>query len=134
MRKYIYIGIGAFLGAALRFWAQAIPIGESFHVYFGTLLINIAGCFLLALILTAAFEVWELDPSIRLGLTTGFLGAFTTFSALCKQTTELLFRGDYYLAAAYLTLCAMLGLGAVYAGVIAARLIARISQPTKKEM
>jgi len=76
---------------------------------------------LLALILTVSFEIWEFDSDIRIGITTGLLGAFTTFSTLCKETAELLGSGDYFSAVSYVTVSAMLGLGAAYFGIVLAR-------------
>jgi CrcB protein len=88
---------------------------------FNTLVINVSGCFILALLLTVAFEIWEFDAEIRLGIGTGFLGAYTTFSTLCRETTELLFKGYYFSAVSYITISVVLGLAAVYLGVVLAR-------------
>jgi CrcB protein len=122
MRKYIYIGCGGFTGAILRYLIEQIRI-QIYHenIPLNTLFINVSGAFLLALILTIAFEVWEMDSDIRLGITTGFLGAYTTFSTLCKETVMLLRGGEYLSAIFYITISAMLGLGAAYLGVVLAR-------------
>lgn len=122
MRKYIFIGIGGILGAILRYYIEHIQI---YHykeaVPLNTLLINVSGSFLLALILTIALEVWEFDSDIRLGIGTGFLGAFTTFSTMCKETVLLLKGGDYYSAISYITVSTMIGLAAAYLGIVIAR-------------
>jgi fluoride exporter len=122
MRKYTYIGCGSFIGAVLRYLIKGIQI-YSYQQHFpvNTLFINISGAFLMAFIMTTAFEVWSFDPDIRLGITAGFLGAFTTFSALCKETVVLMQNGDYFSAAAYITLSTVLGLGAAYLGFVLAR-------------
>ena len=86
-----------------------------------TLIINITGSFLLALILTVAFEVRGLGAGIRLGITTGFLGAFTTFSTLCKEIVVLVYQGDYFSAISYMTVSIMMSLAAVYFAIILAR-------------
>jgi len=122
MRKYIFIGIGGMLGAILRYVIKNIHIYHYKEVIpINTLLINISGCLLLALILTIAFEVFEFDADIRLGVATGFLGAYTTFSTLCKETVNLMNQGDYYSALSYIGFSTMLGLAAAYFGVILAR-------------
>lgn len=122
MRKYFYIGCGSFIGAVLRYLVKGIHI---YHyqekVPLNTLLINVAGAFMIALILTIAFEVRAFDSDIRLGVTTGLLGAFTTFSTLCKETVTLLHSGDYFSAISYLTVSTVLGIAAAYFGVAAAR-------------
>jgi CrcB protein len=122
MRKYIFIGVGGFLGAILRFLAEGVPI-YNYHenMPLNTLFINVTGSFILALMLTVAFEIWKFDPEIRLGIGTGFLGAYTTFSTLCRETSELLFKGDYFSAVSYITVSVMLGLAAAYFGVVLAR-------------
>lgn len=122
MRKYIFIGIGGILGAILRYYIKNIHI---YHykeaIPLNTLIINITGSFILALILTIAFEVWEFDSDIRLGIATGFLGAYTTFSTMCKETVTLINNGYYFSAISYLTISTMLGLGVTYLGTVVAR-------------
>jgi CrcB protein len=122
MRKYIYIGCGSFIGAVLRYLIKNIQICN-YHenVPLNTLFVNILGAFIMAFILTIAFEVWTFDSDIRLGVTTGFLGSFTTFSTLCKETVGLMRNGDYFSAISYMTVSIMLGLGAAYFGIVVAR-------------
>lgn len=120
MRKYIFIGIGCFLGSISRYSIFAVYSGD---FPLDTLLINVTGSFLLAFIITTALELWHFDSDVRNGLTVGFLGAFTTFSALCKETVELLY-GEYYITAfLYILLSTILGLGAAYLGIVLARRI-----------
>ena len=122
MRKYLFIGAGGFAGAVLRFYIKGIHI---FHyketMPLDTLIINVVGCFILGLFLTVALEVWEIYTNIRLGIATGLLGAFTTFSTLCKEAYILIIKGDYYSAISYVTLSIMLGIAAVYFGTVLAR-------------
>lgn len=124
MRKYILLGCGSFLGAALRYLVKSIQI-SGFHesVPINTLLTNILGAFFIAFLLTIAYEVWEFDSDVRLGLTTGLLGAFTTFSTLCKEIVGLWLSGFYLLALCYMTASVTLGLFAAYFGVFLARQI-----------
>lgn len=122
MRKYIYIGCGASVGAILRHLLAAVTLpGYREKLPLDTLMINVSGAFIMAFLLTVAFEIWAFSPDIRLGLTTGALGAYTTFSTLCKETSLLLFQGDYFSAVTYLTISAALGLGAAYFGTVVAR-------------
>ena len=120
MRKYFFIAVGGILGAILRFLIKNI------HMYKGnfplnTLIINIIGSFILALILTLAFEVMDFDSDIRLGIATGFLGAFTTFSTMIKETVVLINSGYYYSAILNLTVSTLLGLVVAYLGIVIAR-------------
>lgn len=122
MLKYIYIFIGGALGAVLRLAIKNIHIWN-YHenIPLNTLIINITGSFILALFLTFAFEVMEVDADIRLGVSTGFLGAFTTFSTLCKETVALMVSGEYFSAISYLTVSTVLGLTVAYLGIVLAR-------------
>ena len=124
MRKYVFIGCGSFAGAALRYLAKGIQICN-YHgnVPLNTLLINVLGALMIAFISTIAYEVWAFDSDVRLGLTTGLLGAFTTFSTLCKETVGLLQDGCYFSAISYMTVSVMLGLASAYFGVVLARKI-----------
>lgn len=132
MRKYILIGIGGILGSILRYWFRGVPIYH-YHenVPLNTLIINITGSFILALILTIAFDVWEFNTDIRLGIATGFVGAYTTFSTLCKETVNLLYQGDYFSAVSYIAVSTMVGIAAVYFGVVVAREV--VSKIVKKD-
>ncbi len=124
MKKYIYIAVGGMLGAMSRFGIENIQLWDlqnNFPVQ--TLLVNITGSFFLLMFLTTAFEVLAFDANIRLGISTGFLGAYTTFSTLCKETVSFIFTGEYLLAFLYILSSAILGLTAAYMGVIAARKI-----------
>ena len=122
MRKYIIIGCGGFLGAILRYLIKGIQI-YNFHgnLPLNTLIINVTGTFILALVLTIAFEIWNFDSNIRLGIATGFLGAYTTFSTLCKEIVELLYKGHYFIGISYIVVSIMFGIVAVYFGIVLAR-------------
>jgi CrcB protein len=136
MRKYIYIGIGGLLGAISRYLIKGIKIYH-YHenVPLNTLIINITGCFILALVLTIAFEVWKFDASLRLGIATGFLGAYTTFSTLCKETVGLIYQGDYFSAITYITDSTIVGILAAYLGIVIAReVVSKLVKKEKEEM
>lgn len=135
MKKYIFIGGGGFIGAILRFFIEGIHIyNYKENIPLNTLIINITGSFLLALILTIAFDVLEIDANIRLGIATGLLGAFTTFSTMCKETTRLIINGDYFSAISYITISTLLGLSAAYFGIVVAReVVAKLIKRTDAE-
>ena len=128
MKKYIFIGIGGFFGAISRYFIKNIHLyNYGGAVPVNTLIINVTGSFVLGLLLTLFFEIWETDDAVRLGITTGFLGTYTTFSTLCKDTVGLMSNGDYYSAISYITMSAVLGLIAVFLGIVIAwEVIAKI--------
>lgn len=122
MKKCLYIGFFGFLGAMLRYYIKNIHIYHYKEVVpINTIIINVTGSFVLALILTVALEVLEIKEEIRLGIATGFLGAYTTFSTLCKDTVTLAKSGLYFSALNYVTVSTLLGLCAAYFGIVLAR-------------
>ena len=122
MQKYIYILIGGALGAVLRVLAKSVIFFDGNSLFpINTLIVNLTGAFILMFFLTIVFEISNFDADVRLGIATGFLGAFTTFSALCKETSALIFNGYYFSAFLYILLCAVLGLAIAYIGYFLAR-------------
>lgn len=117
MRTYLYIGIGGFLGAVLRYLIKNwnfININSQFPL--NIFLINILGCFVLALFLRIAFDIWKVDPDFRLGVSTGFIGALTTFSTFCRDIVSLILSGYVFLAVVNAILSIVVGILAIYFG------------------
>jgi CrcB protein len=124
MREFVTIGVGALLGANMRYWVAnyfAARLGPDFP--YGTLFINITGSFLLGLVLTLLANRLVVDPGYRLLLGTGFLGAYTTFSTFSYDTIALLERGDLLPAAANSAASLLGTLVAAYLGIALARVI-----------
>jgi len=92
---FVSIGVGAALGALLR-WGLGLWLNPLFALLpLGTLAANLAGGFLIGLSI-AFFELHQgLAPELRLLIITGFLGALTTFSTFSAETVNLLMRGQY---------------------------------------
>ena len=124
MKVYAFIGIGGFLGAILRFIIENIHVAyykESLPL--NTLLINLSGSFVLALFLTVTLEIGKFSANKRSGVSIGFLGAFTTFSTLCKESVKLFENDQYYLAVVYIFSTIILGLSVTYLGILLAKKI-----------
>lgn len=101
-------------------WA-AERLGPAFP--YGTFLINASGSFLIALFLTVLADRLVEDPAWRLVLATGFCGSYTTFSTYTLEAMTLARAGSYDLAALYVLGSAAVGLLAIVAGTVAARLL-----------
>lgn len=80
-------GVGALLRYGLSGWVQE-RAGDAFP--WGTLAVNVAGCFAVGVLATAFAERSALSPELRLALLVGLLGGFTTFSAFGLETWRLL--------------------------------------------
>lgn len=116
------IAAGGMAGAVLRYWIRSMQMGA---FPWDTLAVNVGGSFLLALLMTMALGRLKLSAELQSGLTVGFLGAFTTFSAICQEYVSLIGGGQTLLAVAYMAATVATGLAATYAGWLMARRINR---------
>lgn len=98
---YLLVGLGGFLGALLRYILSLSFQNVSIIFPFGTLSANLAGCFIIGIIvqLTALTEI--LSAEARLFLATGFCGGFTTLSSFIFELSELLEDSEYFYASLY---------------------------------
>ena len=81
--------LGASLGAMAR-WQLSLWLNTGGAVPWGTLAANLAGGYLIGLLVALFHAMPEIDPVWRLALVTGFLGALTTFSTFSIETVSLL--------------------------------------------
>jgi len=118
---YIYVGIGGVLGAISRY-AISKAINERIGFVFpvGTLVVNITGAFLLSLLLGLGIaHQGPAGKGLELALTTGFLGAYTTFSTFSYEALQLIQDGEHFRALGYVTLSVIFGLLAAWLGILA---------------
>ena len=110
MLKWTYLAIGGVTGAFARYvLAGAIyrKLGTGFP--YGTLIVNLSGCLLIGIFKSWAEEKLFLGPNGRILLMTGFCGAYTTFSTLMLETSNLAKDGEMLLAFANVVVSAILG-------------------------
>ena len=120
--RTIWVGIAGFFGAVARY-ALGGFISERTQGAFPweTLVINVSGCFALGFIFTVLTERFMPNPTARIALTVGFLGAYTTFSTFAFETMRLAQDGAMLLAGINIVASVGVGLLAVYAGTWAGR-------------
>jgi fluoride exporter len=95
----LVIAIGAILGAWAR-WGLGLLLNPTFPTLpLGTLAANLSGAFIIG-VMMAATDPLNISPATRLLVTTGFLGALTTFSTFSAETMTLLLRAQYAWAVA----------------------------------
>jgi CrcB protein len=92
---FVSVGVGAAIGAWLRWWLSVAlnPILPMFPL--GTLVSNLIGGYLIGLVLGYIEQFQTFSPEMRLLITTGFLGGLTTFSTFSAESTALLLRQEY---------------------------------------
>lgn len=120
---YLIVFFGAGLGGSARYavnLAAARLLGTSFP--WGTLAVNVIGSFAMG----AIAEYWALKAGLsqpmRLFLTTGILGGFTTFSAFSLDAAYLWERGQGTAAALYAAATVIVSIGALFAGLAFVRM------------
>jgi CrcB protein len=121
--RFLFICLGGAIGTGARYltslWAAA-AFGGAFPI--GTLIVNIAGSFLMGLIVETAGVTHALSSDVRLMLTAGVMGGFTTYSAFNFETTSYLRMGQWVTAFANVGATLLGCLLAGFAGVALARL------------
>jgi len=117
-----WVFLGGGLGSVARFAMGTFVIerlGAGFP--FGTLTVNLIGSALLAALVHVSLAGDAISPTLRLGLATGFLGGFTTYSAFSEETFAFLQSGAWGTAAGYVAVTVIGCLAACLAGQSAAR-------------
>ena len=118
------IAIGGGLGSIARFiLSREMGIWLGNFLPYGTLTVNIAGSLALGWFITFFFDRPELSSALRLGLTVGFLGAFTTFSAFSYESLQLLLDGAVWRAIFNVVLNAVVCIGMCHVGMQMARIM-----------
>lgn len=115
--KLLGICIAGALGALCRYGLSGLvhKIGGAGFPW-GTLVVNMTGCFLVGLLWALFENRFSLSPEIRIVVLVGFMGAFTTFSAFALETGELLRSSGFLYASANILLHNGLGLALLLAG------------------
>ncbi|HJF31259.1 MAG TPA: CrcB family protein [Sporosarcina psychrophila] len=111
MKKLLWIGVAGAAGAVMRVAIGHIVFDDSGFPY-STLAVNIVGTFLLCFIVAGAFRKLAAQNEVQDIVTTGFLGSFTTFSALSIETVLLMENGQIILAGFYIIFSVIGGLSA----------------------
>jgi len=119
--QWMWVALGGATGALGR-WSlsSAVHAGLGIGFPWGTLAVNLIGCFGLGIVAVWA-DAATSGEWIRSGLGIGFLGAFTTFSTFSLETVRLVQEGEGGRAAAYLVGSVLIGLLAVLAGMASGR-------------
>ncbi len=120
----LVVGCAGFAGAVSRFLvaiASAKLLGTAFP--FGTMIVNLSGSVVLGFFLTMAQDRYPFPETLKIGIATGFVGAYTTFSTLMFESVQLMEEGAQIKAFGNLVGSFILGMVAVWLGIGLARRI-----------
>ncbi len=124
MKELIYIFLGGGVGSLLRYAIQLLMNNKfaaaSLSFPWATFSVNIAGSFLIGLFYALSARL-NMPSEIRLLLTTGLCGGFTTFSTFSNESLSLLRQGLYTTFAIYVGLSLALGILAAFLGALSVR-------------
>ena len=120
--KFLLILLCGGAGSLARYLAATLVanrLGARFP--WGTLAVNVTGCFLIGLIMTLLTERFQPHPNWRFALVVGFLGGYTTFSSFEWETYAAIRDGGFWLGLANIAGSVTLGYAAVWLGAALAR-------------
>jgi len=124
MTSILYAALGGAIGASLRYGVNVTSMklfGANFP--WGTMFVNIVGSFAMGVLIAVMAQAWNTSQEMRIFLTTGVLGGFTTFSAFSLDFAALWERKEHALAMAYAGGSVVLSLMAIFAGLWLARTV-----------
>jgi CrcB protein len=122
--KLVLLALAGAVGTLARYGAAGFVQrihGTSFP--WGTLAVNLAGCFLAGLLWTLFENRWPVSGETRAIVLVGFIGAFTTFSAFILESGELIRSAEWMSAFLNLAMQNVFGFIALFAGIVLARTI-----------
>jgi fluoride exporter len=116
LARFLMVATGGALGSMARYWVGGWApriFGQAFP--YGTLIVNTVGSFLVAVIMSVGLRTTVISPNLRLFLTVGVMGGFTTYSSFNYETLAL-FQQRLWMTG--VLNMAVTGLGCLLAGVL----------------
>ena len=124
MKDFLAISIAALVGANLRYLLSRLTVEKLGPIFpYGTLLINVAGSFIVGFFVIWTTERVLIDPRWRVLVVVGFCGSFTTFSSYAFETVAYFEHGQWLLMLANILSNNLLCLGATLVGMALARVL-----------
>lgn len=116
----LLVALGGLTGSLARYGLSGLVQGNRINFPFGTLFVNLIGCFVMGL-LVYFIRQSVLSSELRSLFGYGFLGAFTTFSAFSAEMLNLVIQGNYAVALLYISTSMLGSLAAVTLGYLLAK-------------
>jgi CrcB protein len=123
-KQLLLIGTGGFFGSIARYLISKLTARvDWFSIPLGTLTVNVAGSFLIGLLIGISERSPVLTVEWRMLLMVGLCGGFTTFSSFTGENLMLMRNGQYLSLFLYTGLSILLGFAAVYFGYLSSKLM-----------
>jgi CrcB protein len=118
------VALGGALGASARYGLDRLIERRTTSVFpWSTFTINVTGCFVLGLVTAALVDRHHLPPWLRVGVVVGVIGGYTTFSTFIQEAFDVADIHHVGIAFAYVAASIGVGLAALYAGMLAGRVL-----------
>jgi CrcB protein len=122
LTNYLAVAAGGALGTTLRYFVGGTVFARTPTPFpLATFVINVTGSFVIGFFLTLATERMNVSPQLRLAVSVGFVGAYTTFSTFEYETIRLVEEGRLIHALLNVVLSVTVGFIAVWGGIALAR-------------
>ncbi|MDR1653769.1 MAG: fluoride efflux transporter CrcB [Prevotellaceae bacterium] len=119
LKNILFVGIGGASGSVMRYLISFfVNKYNSSSFPFATFTVNIIGCFVAGLLLASAAKSTALTNELKMLMIVGFCGGLTTFSTFSAENVTLFQNGDYTILAIYVLASVLLGVAAVFAGLL----------------
>ena len=119
LKTLLIVGLGGGIGSCFRYLTSVVThkyIQSAFP--WATFIVNILGCLLIGLLIGIFTKQQVENSDMKLLFVTGFCGGFTTFSAFALENIKLFQSGNTMLALLYIALSVLLGIFAVWSGML----------------
>jgi fluoride exporter len=125
----VYVALGGAIGTAARYLVtMAVQSRATTTFPWATWIINVSGSILLGFLMRYGLERSTAGPELRLLLTTGFCGGYTTFSTFSYETARLIEDGDWHQGTVYVAASVVVALVGTFVGFALARMAAAPAQ------
>ncbi len=124
IKQILLIGAGGFIGSVARYFVSRLNLHiDLFSIPVGTLVVNVAGSFLIGFLVGISEKSTLLTADLRMLLMVGLCGGFTTFSTFAGENLALMQNGQVMAVLLYTALSIILGFTAVYIGFVSSNLL-----------
>jgi CrcB protein len=124
VERILLVALGGAMGSVLRYVTSTLA-GLWFGVEFpdGTLIVNLSGAFVICLVQQVGSDALLIPDSVRIFLTTGMMGGFTTYSIFSYETVQLMEAGAWHQAWINIIITTGICLGLCFLGIASGRFL-----------